>query len=68
MQDSTLVKIPCVFCKTVHTIEVPNKGMLEYQSGKKHVQHCFPELSASLREMFISGVCPTCFDKTFGDK
>lgn len=68
VQNSTLVKVPCVFCKTVHTIEVPKKGCIEYMIGEKHVQQCFPELSAELREMFISGVCPECFDKTFGDE
>ena len=42
--------------------------LLERADGKSIlIQDIFPEMSSDLREMFVSGMCPTCWDKVFRD-
>jgi hypothetical protein len=48
------------------TVEAPVAGLLAWMDGKK-IQHALPELSADQREMLMSGICPVCWDETFGD-
>jgi hypothetical protein len=38
-----------------------------YEQTSENVQNIFPELSADLRELLISGTCGWCFDKMFKD-
>ena len=33
----------------------------------KHAQDAFPYLNAGERELLISGICNSCFDKMMGD-
>lgn len=56
----------CPFCGKAHEIEVNEIDYLDWQDGE-HAQNAFPYLSADEREMLISGICPTCWDKMFGD-
>lgn len=56
----------CPFCGKAHEIEVNEIDYLDWQDGEL-VQNAFPYLSADEREMLISGICPTCWDKMFGD-
>lgn len=67
-KDTTMVKIRCVFCGTVHTIEAPKDGLRKYETGEAYVQDCFPDMSPEIREMFISRMCSDCWDKTFSDE
>ncbi len=39
----------------------------KWQEGEL-AQNAFPYLSADEREMLISGVCPKCWAKTFGEE
>lgn len=65
MESTILIEIQCWKCKEMHKIEVPMEGWQQYKAGESHVQDLFPDLSAPLREMFISRTCPTCQKKVF---
>lgn len=54
----------CPFCGHVHEIEVNENDYWYWQDGIT-VQEAFPYLSANEKEMLISGICPTCWEKTF---
>ena len=56
----------CPFCGKGHEVEVNDMDYLDWKDGAS-AQDAFPYLSASERELLISGICPTCWDKTFGD-
>ena len=55
----------CPFCGHAHEVEVNEMDYLDWQDGEL-AQNAFPYLSADEREMLISGICPTCWDKMFG--
>lgn len=56
----------CPFCGRGNEVEVNESDYWDWQDGEL-VQVAFPYLSANEREMLISGICPTCWDKMFGD-
>ena len=54
----------CPFCGRANEVEVNHLDYLDWQDGEL-AQDAFPYLSASEREMLISGCCPRCWDKMF---
>ena len=56
----------CPFCGHANEVEVNENDYWDWQDGKL-IQDAFPYLTADDREKLISGICPTCWDKTFGD-
>lgn len=64
-----LLHVNCVLCQERHTLIVKStKGYEAWQNGQKHIQDALPELTTDQREMLLSGICPTCWDKTFGEE
>ena len=57
----------CPFCGHANEIEVNEADYWNWQNGEL-VQNAFPYLTASKREMLISGICPKCWAKTFGEE
>ena len=57
----------CPFCGHANEVEVNEIDYLDWQDGTL-VQDAFPYLSANEREMLISGICPTCWARTFGEE
>ena len=57
--------VTCPFCGEEHLISVNTEDYWAWEDGEL-VQNAFPYLSADEREMLISGICPTCWDKMFG--
>lgn len=57
----------CPFCGHVNEIEVNEMDYWYWDDGIS-VQEAFPYLSPEEREMLISGICPTCWEKTFADE
>lgn len=55
----------CPFCGRGNKVEVNEIDYLDWDNGM-HAQDAFPYLSAEEREMLISGICPTCWEKMFG--
>ena len=56
----------CPFCGQEHTITVDEWDYQLWYFADLPAQKAFPYLSADEREMLISGICPTCWEKTFG--
>ena len=59
------VSLQCPFCGRGHEVEVNEADYWDWDDGMM-VQDAFPYLSADEREMLITGICPTCWNKTFG--
>lgn len=60
-------KIPCVLCRRFTTVEVCPEDLEEFESPfRRNVQDIFPYLDEHEREMFISKICPTCWERLFG--
>lgn len=59
----------CPFCGKESEVAVTMESWSNYVNGIS-AQRAFPNLSATEREMIISGICPECqesiFDKFFG--
>ena len=60
-----IVMTLCPFCGEMHEVHVNEDDYWDWQDGAL-VQDAFPYLTADEREMLISGICPKCWDKTFG--
>lgn len=57
----------CVCCGKKVPISVEVRDWERFnQPNRPHVQDCFPYLTPSEREMFISGVCQKCWEDMFG--
>lgn len=52
----------CPMCGSVAEIEVSGHQLALLHSGEL-IQRIFPDMDAGLRERFISGICPECWDK-----
>lgn len=55
----------CPMCRRANEIPVNESDYWDWWDGAL-VQNAFPYLSADEREMLITGICPTCWEKTFG--
>ena len=60
------IECRCPFCGVVRTVTVDAIDYLAWEVGDALAQNAFPYLSADEREMLISGICPSCWEKTFG--
>lgn len=56
----------CPFCGHTNEVAANEADYWDWQDGAL-VQDAFPYLTADEREMLVSGICPTCWEKTFGD-
>ncbi len=66
--ETMMVSVKCPFCGKRSEIEVPVWGYLEWECGMSLIQHAMPELSASEREVLVSGACIDCQKKIFGEE
>ena len=57
----------CPICGKDHEINVEFADYLNWQNDTL-VQDAFPYLSADEREMLISGICSSCWNKMWGDE
>lgn len=62
----TVVETYCPFCGEVHYVTVSIQGLRDWENGAL-IQDALPELTADEREALISGMCPDCMKKYFGD-
>ena len=60
-----IVVTQCPFCGRANEIAVNEADYWDWDDGML-AQDAFPYLSANEREMLISGICPTCWEKMFG--
>ena len=60
------VAITCPFCGEDHAVEVNLAQYEAWQNGEL-IQNAMPDLTPTEREQLISGLCPKCQAKMFGD-
>ncbi len=62
----TSIVVVCPICGEEHFIFANVEDVWAWEDGEL-VQNAFPYLSADEREILISGICPECWAKMFGD-
>ena len=60
----TIVKT-CRKCGEQTEIAVPEDGYNQWLGRRACIQDAMPKVSADDRELMISGICGSCFDKMF---
>jgi hypothetical protein len=60
------MSISCSRCGAEYSVMVNPEDVIRWQAGHGYIQEVMPYLSASEREMFISGTCDTCWNNLFG--
>ena len=60
------VEMNCPFCGAEHGVEVNLAGFEVWQNGEL-IQNAMPDLTFTEREQLISGLCPKCQAKVFGE-
>ena len=61
----TIINCTCRICKIPYALKVKKDDYADYCNNGKLIQNCFPYLTAGERELIISGICDTCFNKMF---
>ena len=61
--DVTILEIPCPFCGKISKLKVSTKvwrdGLTAYRNGAL-IQHAWPTLTPSSRELIKTGICDEC--------
>lgn len=65
MTELLNVPVVCPSCRKQHFVTVAKDAYQKWRRGEGLIQNLMPELSASERELLISGVCGFCFDSLF---
>lgn len=60
------IECQCPLCGATANIYVKTTDYRVWRAGAL-VQTAFPYLKAWMREMLISGLCPTCYDSLMGE-
>ena len=58
----------CPYCDTSWTLKVSKDAFNKFKYEGVHVQDAFPDMSPDERELLVSGICNTCWDKIFTDE
>ena len=58
--------LECVNCSPESAINANPRDVESWRNGHL-IKDAMPYLNADQREMFISGTCPTCWTKMFGE-
>lgn len=67
MEDTMILTDNCKFCNCRRDVEVPIAGFLDWAMDDELIQKAMPNVSESDREFLVSGICPTCWEKMFGE-
>lgn len=62
--ETVTVNVKCPACGKVYEIDVPKEQYDTYKAGAL-IQDAFPDMPCEIREMFITGICPPCWDRMF---
>ena len=60
------IEIICPFCGAEHSVEVDYAQFEAWENGEL-IQNVMPDLTPTEREQLISGLCPKCQAKVFGE-
>lgn len=59
------VDFVCTICHETVTVTVEAEDLERWKRRETNIQDIFPYLSAGERELFLSGICPECYDDLF---
>ena len=65
--DIIVITCICPICGQEEEVPVYAEDYADWENGEL-IQNAFPYLSATERECLISGMCPACQDKIFGEE
>ena len=65
-ETTAVIDIACLECNVNHTITLDKERYIKWQTGTR-IQIVFPEIDLDTRELLISGICGSCFDKLFSE-
>lgn len=65
-KDSVEIAKVCPFCGEECMCEFPADGFAKWMGGEL-IQKAMPFVPATSREWLISGICPDCQEKVFGE-
>lgn len=57
----------CGKVKNIILTEEQFEGLQDWANNGTLIQDAVPDLPAETRELFVSGICPECWDAMFGD-
>lgn len=66
VDDIIKVTKKCIYCKKDRTFELTQNEVVGVYDNSKYIQEVLARFNAGDREMFISGICPDCWDGMFG--
>lgn len=58
----------CPNCMKQFVLTVPEQAYKAWARKEAHIQDAMPMLSADERELLLSGLCPKCWNKLFGEE
>ena len=61
-----VLEVQCKYCSIVYTILANREDVAKWQAGEGYIQNILAYLSASERELLISGTCDNCWKSMFG--
>ena len=65
-KNPVYISCTCPICGEVNEVLVEYSDYFAWYHDDLLVQEAFPYLSADDRELLITGICPTCWNHTFG--
>ena len=72
MDDKDVIYVYCKKCDVAERLEVTpqqTEDLIDRAGGEgKLIQDILPEVPADVRELFVSGMCNTCWHKLFQDE
>ena len=66
MEKNVMLEVVCPICGKLSYVSVNIEDYIAWVNGEL-IQNAFPYLSATRREQLISGFCPSCQTKVFGE-
>jgi hypothetical protein len=66
--DIIMLEVTCKECKTEHYFEVLEDQWIRIQTGDESIQNILPHFDSDERELLISGICGSCWNKIFGEE
>ena len=65
MKNPMTLEVDCVKCGSTTNLVIEQDDLKRYTNKEGSAQKIFSYLSPEERELIISGICPTCWNKIF---
>ena len=60
-----VIEVPCKRCGVLYTILANREDVASWMMGTGYIQNVLAYLSASERELLLSGTCDNCWNQMF---